>query len=406
MAQLRCAFALLSIVFLLGVGIVHGRTTSHARRQPPANVNYAQVFRILEEAERDANLQAVGVAKQANAANGLLGTPTIHPCPSFNAEEDVATIDTAITDLFGEGMGKLITIATERSFSQRAAIYNLYFKNTGKVLTKVLADELGSNSDLYQGFYALLEPAAMRDAFYLYESMAGAGTDDAELNEIIVTRTFYQLKIIAQVYKEVYGTELVDDIAGDSWGIVETLLNKIVTTPRKTEFATPDRVDQLAQELYDAGAGRWGRDDAKFIEIFSSESYTTLRAVFHAYEAKFQDTVLSAVSSEFTRKARDLYMTMVRAILSTPQLFADTIYADIAGLGTYEHGLARHILARADIDLVEIKKQYHSKYKETLTEAVSGDISGDYLKLLIAAIKQEDGASLNTPNKSQPVQVA
>ncbi|GBG79651.1 hypothetical protein CBR_g29799 [Chara braunii] len=399
MAQ-HCALVFLfSLVFVLGVDAVNGGRGVDSNTQQPASVNYSELFTLLAQESH----------KEEDSNARLLGTPTIHPSRSFDPEEDLKTIDEALTELPGDGVGKLIKLATQRSFNQRAIVFNLYYAKTSKVLTEALASALGSSSEIFRGLEALLAPAAWRDAGYLHEAMAGAGTDDAELNEIITTRSYTQLQYIAKVYEQRFGSTLTDDIAGDSWGIVETLLIKIVTTPRTNEFATPDRVDELAQELYDAGAGRWGRDDEKFIEIFSSESYTTLRAVFHAYTAKFQTTVLDAVSSEFSRKAKDLYTTLVRVILSEPQYFADLIYTDIAGVGTNEPGLARHILARADVDLVEIKKAFLSKNKQSVSEAVQGDVSGDYLTLLLAAIEADSGTRAETlehENSSRPVQLA
>eukprot|EP00244_Chara_vulgaris_P015095 TRINITY_DN9961_c0_g1_i2.p1 TRINITY_DN9961_c0_g1~~TRINITY_DN9961_c0_g1_i2.p1 ORF type:complete len:399 (-),score=86.78 TRINITY_DN9961_c0_g1_i2:463-1659(-) len=398
MAQ-HCAVAFLfSLVFVLGVDFVNGgRAVNSHTRQPAvvSAVNYSELFSLLvqESAKEDSN-------------SALLGTPTIHPSRTFDPEEDLRIIDEALTECPGAGVGKLIRLATERSFHQRSIVFNLYYARTSKVLTDVLSSSLGSDSDIFRGLEALLAPAAWRDAGYLHESMAGGGTDDAQLNEMITTRTYSQLQVIAKVYEQRFGYKLTDDIAGDSWGVVETLLIKIVTTARKHDFETKERIDQLAQELYDAGAGRWGRDDDKFIEIFSSESYVTLRAVFHEYTSKFQATVLEAVSSEFSRKAKDLYTTLVRVILSTPQYFADLIYTDVAGAGTYERGLARHILARADIDLVEIKKSFLSKYKESVASAVEGDVQGYYLKLLLAAIEADAGETLKNENGSRPVQTA
>lgn len=62
------------------------------------------------------------------------------------------------------------------------------------------------------------------------------------------------------------------------------------------------------------------------------------------------------------------------------------IKESVAGLGTDEDSLTRAIVARAEIDMVRVKEQYHLLYKCSLEADVIDDTSGDYKDFLMTLL--------------------
>ena len=58
----------------------------------------------------------------------------------------------------------------------------------------------------------------------------------------------------------------------------------------------------------------------------------------------------------------------------------------MAGAGTNDEALIRVIVTRAEIDMVAIRDAYMELYQKSLAKAIESDTTGDYRKLLIAAI--------------------
>eukprot|EP00244_Chara_vulgaris_P014090 TRINITY_DN85_c0_g1_i4.p1 TRINITY_DN85_c0_g1~~TRINITY_DN85_c0_g1_i4.p1 ORF type:complete len:327 (-),score=72.46 TRINITY_DN85_c0_g1_i4:262-1242(-) len=311
----------------------------------------------------------------------------------FNAEEDAHVLRDALqtldTDLRDDGIKTLIHLATERSWSQRDAMV-AHIKDVHEEWVPETIKEKVDDKYLRSGLLALYEPAPWRDAVWLHDAMAGIGTDEKKLVEVICTRTSPQLAAVAAVYEALYGKELQGDVSGETGGWFRTLLVKLITTTRSTDPADEDRASELAQEIYDAGAGKWGTDENKFIDILTQESPEMIKGVFEAYTSKFEGNIFEAIESEFSGNMKDNLVYLCKTLLSIPQVFADEIEEDVKGLGTDESGLIRHLVARADIDLVEIKELYKEKQKKSLSERVKEDCSGDFLKLLLAIIKDPE----------------
>lgn len=67
--------------------------------------------------------------------------------------------------------------------------------------------------------------------------------------------------------------------------------------------------------------------------------------------------------------------------------FAKEVKKSIKGLGTDEHTLNRIVVSRCEVDMKQIKEEYTRLYSTTMEKDVSGDVSGDYGKLLLELIK-------------------
>eukprot|EP00244_Chara_vulgaris_P006919 TRINITY_DN2603_c0_g1_i3.p1 TRINITY_DN2603_c0_g1~~TRINITY_DN2603_c0_g1_i3.p1 ORF type:complete len:318 (+),score=57.38 TRINITY_DN2603_c0_g1_i3:201-1154(+) len=314
---------------------------------------------------------------------------TIKAFRGFNAKSDIATLHEAIeglkTDKGAESVEKLIMLATERSWDQRGEIWNGYRRIHDVDPKEALMKKLSGN-DFCLGLLALFGPAAERDAEWFYSAMKGLGTNEKLLVELTATRTSRQLKAIASAYERLYKKDLAGDVAGEVGGCLAKMLVRLLTIPRSENVQSHQIASAMAQQLYDAGKGKWGTDEGVFVEILTSESRATLKLVFNIYLSKFGQDIISVIEDEFGGAAESGLIFLVKAVLSTPQVFADAINEAVKGMGTDEHALVRYICARADMDLEDIKTAFEQKYKVPLADRVKGEDSSEFGKLLVAAI--------------------
>jgi len=66
--------------------------------------------------------------------------------------------------------------------------------------------------------------------------------------------------------------------------------------------------------------------------------------------------------------------------------WAERLHACMAGLGTDDKALINILVARSEIDLGNIKKEFQKLYELTLDAWIEDECSGDYKKMLLAII--------------------
>jgi len=86
----------------------------------------------------------------------------------------------------------------------------------GKDLIEELKSEL--RGDFENLVLALMMPPANYDAYQLHKAMAGLGTKEHVLIEIMTTRSNAQIRELKMAYKMMYGHELEHDMVGETSG--------------------------------------------------------------------------------------------------------------------------------------------------------------------------------------------
>jgi len=112
-----------------------------------------------------------------------------------------------------------------RSYPQLKATFEQYRTQTGKGILDTIKREM--SGALEEGFSAIVNFAWDPIWFYaerLYKSMKGAGTNDAQLIRVMVTRSEVDLKLISQAFHKQYGKFLADFIKDDCAGDYRRLL--------------------------------------------------------------------------------------------------------------------------------------------------------------------------------------
>ena len=146
---------------------------------------------------------------------------------------------------WGTDQRKLLDILCNRSKEQLEEIARKYEVTFGKTLQQVLKSEL---SGFFEGKLSylvqlLLTPAGQIDQNLLHGAIAGWGTKDGQLIELLGTRSASELKLLARLYQERHGTTLRKAVAGDTSGQYrQLLLAYIDAIPARNEGAQVDEM--------------------------------------------------------------------------------------------------------------------------------------------------------------------
>ncbi|GAU94580.1 hypothetical protein RvY_06323 [Ramazzottius varieornatus] len=312
--------------------------------------------------------------------------PTLRPIQPFDPESDCKTLKKAMMGI-GTDEKAIIDVLARRSIGQRLHIANIYKTMFGKDLITQLKSELSGNFE--DAVVALLTPPEIYDAMTSRTAMAGAGTDEATLIEVICSRSNAELMALKAAYKFLYKKDLEKDIEGDTSGFFRKLLLACLTGQRQ-EMAPVDVGRALidAKALNEAGPKKWGTDEYTFISIFALRSHPQLRETFQQFQKLTGKDMEGVVRSEMSGDLQEAFVALVQVVTNKHMYFAQRLQSSMAGAGTKDIQLIRLIVTRCERDLESLKHSYKTMFNRTLEQAIASECSGDYKQLLLALASQ------------------
>lgn len=122
----------------------------------------------------------------------------------------------------------------------------------------------------------------------------------------------------------------------------------------------------------------------KVVEIICSRSKEQRQKIAETYVSSFGTELSKAIESKLSGDVKNL---ILGCLLSKVDFDAGEINRAIKGAGTDEDLLSEIIATRPSRHITHIRDRYKELYGETLDEAIQGDTSKYYKKILIAIIQ-------------------
>lgn len=276
----------------------------------------------------------------------------------------------------------LINLVLSKNKRDRYKLREAFKEYTGKDLEEVINKCLSGN--FRRVFIDLFRNPTERDAIYLYKAMKGAGTDEDTVIEIICSRSNVELEKIRKEYEERYKENLEKRVTSETSGNFRNLLVSLLQC-RRSENSMPDDAEcrRLAEQLYKAGEGKMGTDDATFNKVFALSSPPEIFSINQYYSQLSSRSLSQAVDKEFSGDLKTALNTILEAIISPTNYFARRINKAVKGLGTNDKLLIRTICSREGIDMKEIRESYKNLFGKDMIEDIKDDTSGLYQKVLV-----------------------
>ncbi|CAF1014249.1 unnamed protein product [Brachionus calyciflorus] len=285
----------------------------------------------------------------------------------------------------GTDENRLIKEIVNHSNVQRQEIKEIYLTMYGKSLEEDIKSE--TSGHFLDTLIALLEPIDNYEPKMLRKALKGLGTNEKVLIQTLCPKEAFEIENLRNTYNSIYERNLEKDIESECKGYLGRLLRSLASAGRSDNY----RVDlslakKEAQELYDAGEGKFGTDESEFIRILCSRSFPQLNATFEEYKKVSGNDIEKAIKKEMSGDMEKACLAIVKACKNRPAYYAEELFKAMKGIGTNDETLIRLIVSRAEIDLDRIKYEYEEMYGKSLYDAVKSETSGDYKKLLLSLI--------------------
>jgi hypothetical protein len=303
---------------------------------------------------------------------------------AHNAQNDVEALYKAMKGL-GTDDKVLSEILANRSRQHLVEVSRLFEAKYGKSLESWVK---GETSGHYEDIcVALIQPAADYDAKLAHGAVAGLGTDDDQLIEVLCTRSNAELKELKLAYKRLFSKDLEKDVIGDTSGDYKNLLVAVLRADRpESTQVDVEAAKKDAQTLYAAGEGKLGTDEQTFIDILTKRSFPHLHVVNSSYANLAGHSLESGIAKETSAN-----FGKALRVLITPreEYFATKIRQSIEGSGTDDKSLIRVIsyISTNPAWTKAVNDWYSHRYGSNIATDVAGDTSGWYKTVLSGVLK-------------------
>ncbi|XP_054728599.1 annexin B11 isoform X1 [Anastrepha obliqua] len=315
------------------------------------------------------------------------GTPTVLPAQNFDPVKDAHDLRKAMKG-FGTDEDALINIICRRSNEQRQEIQRQYKTHFGKDLIEDVKSETSGNFEKL--LVGLLRPIVDFYCAEMNDAMAGIGTDEDVLIEILCTLSNVEIHTIKNQYLRLYGAHLESELKSETSGNFKRLLVSLCTAARdESGQVDPAAAQADARELLKAGELRVGTDESMFNMILCQRNYQQLRMIFQEYEKMTGHTLEKAIRKEFSGDIMEGLVAIFKCVTNKTEYFASRLHKSMAGIGTNDKQLIRVIITRSEIDMADIKAQFERMYGKSLKSWIKGDTSGHYKHALYALVGEQ-----------------
>jgi annexin A7/11 len=302
------------------------------------------------------------------------GRPTLCAKAHFDASEDATLLYNAMKGI-GTDEKTLINVLCKRSLPQRLEIAKAFKTAYGKDLIENIKSETSGNFRI-----TLTQLLRSKFDFYAYElhdAIAGLGTREDSLIEIMCTLTNDEIRNTMSAYLRLFKKSLEDDLKGDTSGYFKRLMVALCAANRD-ESVTIDTVksNKDAAKLKAAGVDRFGTNEVEFLSILCRNNFTQLRAICSEYEKLTGHTLEADIKKEFSGDIEDGLIAILNYARNPTEFFARRLHKSMVGFGTRDRALIRLCIMRCEIDMEDVKEDFQKLFKKTLKSFIQGDTSG------------------------------
>ncbi|CAM2705420.1 unnamed protein product [Rotaria socialis] len=385
------------------------------KRLKAINENYQTLFnRALE---KDIVGDTSGYLKKLLVALSQGKRPESNDVNQDEAENDAKTLFEAGEKKWGTDESKFLEILCNRSNAHLKGVFEAYRQFSKKDIEDAIKSETSGN--IRKGLLAIVRVMRNRPGYFAYQlkkALKGIGTDEDELNRVVISRCEVDMVQIKEEYETLMKRTLEKHVESDTSGDYRKILLELLKDPTKrTEKAGNEKYENVElpgykqPEIYkediiqqgtmkaapnfdagrDADALRkamkgFGTDEKTLIAILGNRNTAQRLEIKATFKSKLGRDLVNDLKSETSGNFSKL---LERLMMDPVELDCFELKQAVKGLGTDDETLIEILASRSNDRLKAIGETYVKMYSKALEKDVKSDTSGEFRHLLVSLLQ-------------------
>lgn len=256
-------------------------------------------------------------------------------------------------------------------------------------LKKLMRKECGNNHFGEALQYLALGPVET-ECRMLKKAVDGLGSNKVMMYSILCGRSNADMELLKKTYYKMYTDDLVSRMSGEVGGDMKKILVSAVQAAEEEydpDYHNEDKAKEDATEIYKAGQGRWGTNEAKMAKIVVLSPPKYLKLVNAVYADMYGYTLFKAFEEEMASKAGEAALFTLGMKLKPYETIAKLIKKACAGFGTDELLLTCSLIRYQGL-LPHVAIAHEQLFEKSIHKRVKDETGGNYERLLLALLNK------------------
>lgn len=294
----------------------------------------------------------------------------------------------AATDGWGSDKGALIDVFGSMTPEDRLKV-SIRYKDLYDVELKTLVKKETSGDFGMALKFCSFDPIVSECAM-LKEGCKGIGSHKDVLYSILCGRSNEDMELLKKTYYKTYTKDLTSLILSETGGDLRKLVSSCMQAAEEEfdpDYHTEEKAVEDADELYEAGQGRWGTNEEKMFKVISLSPPAYLKMVNDTYADKYGYTLVKAMEKELSGDAQKAAIFTVNMKLKPFEAIAKVIKSACAGIGTDELLLTCCII-RYQHTMGHVNLAHMELFGKSIHDRIRHECGGNYKDLLLALVNK------------------
>lgn len=278
----------------------------------------------------------------------------------------------------------LIKVLCQRSVNQRIALSDAYKKEyNDDLLENIKSVTSGHFQSVVMSLFLRNSELYARD---LYETRKSENSK--VLIEVMCTMSNFEICNVGAALLRMYELTLDQYFEKYTTGDFKRLMVELFAHNRdETVMTNRDDARFDAEALKSLSLDESLTDECILIKILCLRSYGQISLIAREYGQLTESTLESDITRNFSGHMKAGLLAILGAAHYRPLFLASSLYKSVKGFRTDHRTLIRLIVTRSEVDMVDVKDAFVSKYGKHLRSHIEARTSFNYRLTLLTLIK-------------------